>query len=191
MRLNRQALTAPGGGGGSGGSGSRRILAATLTYAGNSSADITLNTASCAITGTLPNPSTVLPSGTLQSIQLEFEGSVTYNMNFTVSAVSAFRDFLLQFHYFLYLAFNRVPHESVVNNYSIITPDSTDGGLNATNQFQSAFIEIPASQITSWPRSLTMYLSGAVQVGNPAGPITVTWNSLITTGTIKAYYLFA
>jgi hypothetical protein len=191
MRLNRQTLTAPGGGGGGSGGGSQRILAATLTYTGDSSADVTLNTASCAITGTLPNPSTILPTGTLQSIQLEFEGAVTYNMNFTVSSVSGFRDFLVQFHYFLYLASNRIPHESVVNNYSIIPSESTDAGLNATNQNQSAFIEIPAAQITSWPKAIFMYLSGSILVGNPAGPITVTWNSLVTTGTIKAYYLFA
>lgn len=191
MNGRRQSLTAPSGGGGGGGGGSRRILAATLTYSGNSTASFTKNTFFPTVTGTLPNPSTVLPGGVLQSIDLEFSETISCNVTFATNSVARNRDFLISYNHFCYVAgFAKLTESFTCNFYSVYPSGATNGGGNA-NGVYSGSISIPAGVITAWPDSPFLAISAGFSMADPGSSLTVTWNSFsVSSGIIKAYYLF-
>jgi hypothetical protein len=189
MRLNRQALTAPGGGGGSGGSGSRRILAATLTFSGLASGT-RLNTFNLTATGTLPDPSTVLSGGTLQSICFELESDTDYNFSWTLTATGTDRNMLHQFHYMLSLG-TRALQDMLVSAHQTVTSSSSGGSANITNAKHVASVNAPASAVTAYPQSVVLRgIITASVLGFPDAALTMTYNSFGADGTIKVYYLF-
>lgn len=186
MRLNRQALTAPGGGGGSGGGGSRRILAATITYTG------TPGTRANQITGvgsgTLPDPATVLPGGTLQSVQYWVTTAIDVQLEFAYKSVGIVNDARVPFFFNVGgIEYNRT--RSIT-----ITASSTgqNTGLLSNLNFPglAETFTLPATGSTP---NLTL------RIGEPnyyleTGTTVVAENFVVTNlnldATIQVYYLF-
>lgn len=171
--------------------GSRRILAATLTYSGNSSAATTKNTFFPTVTGTLPDPSTVLPGGVIQSIDLDLTETIACNISFSTNAVARNRDFLVSYNHFCYIAgFAKMTEVATAVYYSIHGSGSTNGGGDVGFEY-SGRISIPAGVITAWPDAPFLVMSAGFSMADPGTSLTVTWNSFsVSSGTIKAYYIF-
>lgn len=174
---------------GSGGGGSRRILAATLTFTGVASGT-RLNTAVTTVTGTLPDPSTILSGGTLQSITLEIESETDYNFSWALTSTGTDRNMLHQFHYVPTLGTRRL-QDLVVGVYVTVTSSSSGGSTNTTNDKHVVSVTIPASAITAYPQSVSLRgMVTASLLGFPDAAMTMTYNSYGLDGTIKVYYLF-
>jgi hypothetical protein len=193
MRLNRQALTAPGGGGGSGGGGSRRILAATLTYTGTTGTRT--NQVSATVTGTLPDPATVLPGGTLQSVEYVVQSLVDYNISVAYLSTGAVNDARVPFYFnFGCGGAGGMDTQSVVGIN--ITSSSTGQTLSAVNRVMNANATFDGDLISTWGFTPTVTLRvGSANFGleiNAGTMITqgIIYNSLQLDGTIKVYYLF-
>lgn len=174
----------------SSGGGSKRILAATLTYTGSASA-APKNTFFPTVTGSLPDPASVLAGGTLQSIDLEFSESIVCNVTFSTNSVAQNRDYLVTYNHFCYIAgFTKQTEISAPCFYSFHPSGSTGGGGDANGDF-SGSISIPAGQIASWPDAPFLAISAGLSMAQPDAGLTVTWSSFsVSGGTIKAYYIF-
>jgi hypothetical protein len=193
MRLNRQALTAPGGGGGSGGSGSRRILAATLTYTG--APGTRTNQITATVTGTLPDPATVLPGGVLQSVEYVAQSLVDYNITLSYLSIGAVNDARVPFQFnFGCGGAGGMDTQSVIGLN--ITTTSTGQTTSAANRVFNANATFDGALISTWGFTPTVTLRvGSANFGLDvnAGSIIsqgITYNSLQLDGTIKVYYLF-
>jgi hypothetical protein len=193
MRLNRQALTAPGGGGGGSGSGSRRILAATLTYTG--APGTRTNQISATVTGTLPDPATVLPGGILQSVEYVVQSLVDYNITVSYLSIGSVNDARIPFYFnFGCGGAGGMDTQSVIGLN--ITTTSTGQTTSATNRVFNSNATFDGALISTWGFTPTVTLRvGSANFGLDvnAGSIIsqgITYNSLQLDGTIKVYYLF-
>jgi hypothetical protein len=180
-----------------GGGGSRRILAATLTYTGAVGA--TPNVLGAVPVGTLPNPSTVLPGGVLQTVQYECEGVVTFSITLRYASIGVANDYRIPINFnWASGSFASLFTESVSYIGGLISSGSTtqtDSGAYASFTTTS----FPASAFSAWPSSPAAF---SCRLGEPnyglqtniAGDGSVarniTYNSLSWSGTVKVYYLF-
>lgn len=186
MNGRRQSLTAPGGGGGGGGGGSRRILAATITYTG--SPTTRPNQVTGTVTGTLPDPATVLPGGVLQSIQYWVANQVDFNISLAYQSLGVLNDAVIPFYFRIdgieYLATRSV----------LISASSTGQSATGTNIAFSRIVERDASGST-FPSTPTISLrigepNYGLQTGLGSVAQNITYNSLQLDGSMKVYYLF-
>lgn len=193
MNSRRQSLTAPSGVGGGGGGGSRRILAATLTYTGNGGGT---NGVAAFVTGTLPNPSTVLPGGTLQSIQCEFRSLIDYNITLNYEPLSG-QDVVIPV-LMRFTVGTACVFSPTIGLYGVLQGGGVTT-LNVNNAIVTDDCVFSPDLIASWPASPSFVL---FRFGSPNysyefdGYTTAypgagfTYNSLQVDGAIKVYYLF-
>ena len=192
MNGRRQSLTAPGGGGGGGGGGSRRILAATITYTG--APGTRPNQVSATVTGTIPNPATVLPGGTLQSIEYVARSLVDYSLQIDYVSLGVLQDARVPFYFnFGCGAAGNMDTMSVVP--ATISASATQTPLSNTDRGMNANATFNASLISTWGFTPTVTLRvGEPNYGRQDSTGTVgrgiTYTSLQLDGTIQVYYLF-
>lgn len=197
MNSRRQSLTAPGGGGGGGGGGSRRILAATLTYTGAIGA--TPNALVSVPIGSLPNPSTILPGGVLQTVEYECVATVTYTITLRYANIGVDNDYNIPITFTWTSGGTGSLLVTTASNISgsIGAGSSTLTESGSYTSFTTA--SFPASSFASWPSTPPVFTCrlGEPNYGlqtNIAGDGSVarniTYNSLAWTGTVKVYYLF-
>lgn len=186
MNGRRQSLTAPGGGGGGGGGGSRRILAATLTFTG--APGTRPNQITGTVTGTCPDPATVLPGGTLQSIQYWVSTQVDSNITLQYKSVGAVSDARVPY------LFNINGVEYVANQSFNITASSIGQTVPLTNANLPRIVEQDATGfVFPFTPAVTLRV-GEPNYGRETGTTVVAENFLVNSlqldGTIKVYYLF-
>lgn len=186
------AWTSVGGGG-----GSRRILATTLTYTG--APGTWANEITPAVTGTLPNPATVLPSGVLQSVEYVSRSLLDHSM--FLSCTDPGINWTVQIPVFLKFGCGGAGNMDAMSFIAASFLTSSAGAtvsrnLNSTNRVLNSTTTYGAASISSWgftpfvslsvsqPLCSDLYYFGAPVVD------TLTISSLQLDGTIEVYYLF-
>jgi hypothetical protein len=181
------AWSAVGGGG-----GSKRILATTLTYTGTTST--ATNQITATVTGTLPNPTTVLSGGTLQSVEYVAQSLVDYNISITFISTGAVNDARIPFT-FGFTCGGAGSFQSFVQQTISVPSSGTNISTNVNNRVMNANCVYDAALISVWgfTPSVTMRVGEpnyAFMTGLGSVSENIIYNSLQLDGTIKVYYLF-
>jgi hypothetical protein len=179
---NGTAWSAVGGGG-----GMQRILATTITYTGTPGARANQITGTGV--GVLPDPATVLPGGTLQSVQYWVTTAVDYQLTTAYQTVGVVND-------------ARVPFYFTVGGIEYIGTRSIS--ITASSTFQNTGLVNNAN----WPRLLETFTlpatgstpSFTLRVGEPnyyleTGTTVVAQDFIVTNlnldATVQVYYVFS
>jgi hypothetical protein len=140
-----------------------------------------------AVTGSLPNPATVLPSGTLQSIELEYVPIITSDATLEFTAVPAFQPFGVCFKISTFAGVITI-QDSIFSGVGFVPSAGIVSFATDAAEFRGC-TTFGASGIT-FPRSLMMMFQAYVVISSGAVLATTVWTTLSVTGSIKVYYLF-
>lgn len=188
------AWTSVGGGG-----GSRRILATTLTFTGVADARPNIQTATPV--GSLPDPSTVLPGGVLQSVIYECNSLVDYNISLSYTSIGAINDYRIPIFYeWACGGFGNLFTRTQDSIAGFVTAGGTSSTISQNDYRSFTTTTFPASAFAAWPSVPAEF---QIRLGEPnygrqtnvsgAGSVArnILYNSLQWDGSVSVYYLFA